>query len=59
MLMLEMQMFGTYARLATPQLVAVMETVTGGVGALLVLLMGCSLLSKLRRVDKNGETLQP
>ncbi len=59
MLMLEMQMFGTYARLATPQLVAVMETVTGGVGALLVLLMGCSLLSKLRRVDKNDETLQP
>jgi hypothetical protein len=55
MLMLEMQMFGTYARLATPQLVAVMETVTGGVGALLVLLMGCSLLSKLRRVDKSDE----
>ena len=48
LLILEMQMFGTYADLATPQLVMVMEAISGGIGSLLLLLMGFSLLSKLR-----------
>ncbi len=48
LLMLEMQMFGTYADLADPLLVVVMEAISGGVGVLLVLMMGCSLLAKLR-----------
>lgn len=48
LLILEMQMFGTYADLATPQLIVTMEAISGGIGALLLLLMGFSLISKLR-----------
>ena len=48
LLILEMQMFGTYADLATPQLVMITEAISGGVGTLLLLLMGCSLIAKLR-----------
>lgn len=48
LLILEMQMFGTYADLATPQLVMITEAISGGVGVLLLLLMGCSLIAKLR-----------
>ena len=48
LLILEMQMFGTYADLATPQLVMTTEAISGGIGALLLLLMGFSLISKLR-----------
>lgn len=48
LLILEMQMFGTYAYLATPQLVMITEAISGGVGTLLLLLMGCSLIAKLR-----------
>ena len=51
LLMLEIQMFGTYAALADPQAAMVMESISGGVGTLLVLLMGCSLLAKLRNKD--------
>lgn len=51
LLILEMQMFGTYASLADPQLIVVMEAVSGAVGALLLLLMGCSLIAKQRRYD--------
>ena len=47
-LILEMQMFGTYAYLADPLVVIVTEAISGGVGALLLLLMGCSLIVKLR-----------
>ena len=49
LLILEMQMFGTYADLVDPQVVVVMEAVSGGVGSLLVLLMGFSLILKLRK----------
>ena len=48
LLILEMQMFGTYADLATPQLVMTTEAISGGIGALLLLLMGFSLILKLR-----------
>lgn len=48
LLMLEMQMFGTYAHLADSQLIVTMESISGVVGALLLLLMGCSLFSKAR-----------
>ena len=46
LLILEMQMFGTYADLAGPQVVVITEAVSGGIGVLLVLLMGFSLTSK-------------
>lgn len=46
--MLEMQMLGTYASLTDPQSIMIIEAVSGGVGTLLVLLMGCSLITKLR-----------
>ncbi|MDO4532787.1 MAG: hypothetical protein Q4C36_03605 [Coriobacteriia bacterium] len=48
LLMLEMQMLGTYASLTDPQSIMIIEAVSGGVGTLLVLLMGCSLITKLR-----------
>ena len=50
-------MFGTYAVLATPQLIMLAEAFSGGIGAVLVLLMGCSLLSKLRgeRLRRSGD----
>ena len=47
-LMLEMQMLGTYASLTDLQTTMILEAVSGGVGTLLVLLMGCSLIAKLR-----------
>ena len=52
LLILEMQMFGTYAAIADPMVVFVTEAISGGVGALLLVLMGCSLLRKLH----NGRT---
>lgn len=51
LLILEMQMFGTYASLADPQPIVVMEAVSGAVGALLLLLMVCSLIAKRRRCE--------
>ena len=45
LLVLEMQMLGTYAYLTDHQATVIMEAVSGFVGALLVLLMGCSLLT--------------
>ena len=48
LLVLEMQMLGTYAYLTDHQAAVIMEAVSGFVGTLLVLLMGCSLLTKLR-----------
>jgi len=47
LLILEMQMFGTYAAIADPMATVIIEAISGGVGALLMLLMGCSLLRKL------------
>lgn len=55
LLTLEMQMLGTYAYLATSQLVMVIEAASGGASSLLVLLMGCSLIAKLWRAGKNNE----
>ena len=55
LLMLEMQMFGTYADLADPQLVVVMEAISGGVGAVLVLSMGCYLIF-LQRKESAGSS---
>ena len=48
LLMLEMQMLGTYAALTDPQTTMLLEAISGGVGTLLVLLMGCSPIAKLR-----------
>lgn len=52
-LMLEMQMFGTYADLADPQLVVVTEAISGGVGTVLLLAMGCYLIA-LQRKESAG-----
>ena len=49
LLILEMQMFGTYADLADSQIIVITEAISGGVGTLLLLMMGCSLISKLRK----------
>ena len=48
-------MFGTYADLADPQLVVVMEAISGGVGAVLLLSMGCYLIF-LQRKESAGSS---
>ena len=52
LLMLEMQMFGTYAHLTEPFVIVVMEAISGGVGALVVLLMGCSLITQVHNARR-------
>ena len=50
-LTLEMQMLGTYSYRIEPQDVVLLEAISGGVGTLIVLAMGCSLLNKMRKDD--------